>query len=182
MNLGSQLKKIRTDKNLTLMEVAEALDLTASSLSQIENGKITPSVRTLESLVNHYRLPMSEFFRQLEQPDLVVVRASEQETIDDSSGVRITLLASKLENNALESYEVELSPGCGIALKELPGYINGERFIQVITGEIAVATSKSSVSLSDGDTANFKAHLSCIVKNRTEKRSVLFINGTPPVL
>ena len=182
MNLGSQLKKIRTDKNLTLMEVAEALDLTASSLSQIENGKITPSVRTLESLVNHYRLPMSEFFRQLEQPDLVVVRASEQETIDDSSGVRITLLASKLENNALESYEIGLSPGCSIALKELPGYINGERFVQVREGNVEISIPAGSIPLEQGDSANFKSNLPCVLRNRTGGKTSLFINGTPPLL
>ena len=182
MNLGTQLKKIRTDKNLTLAEVAEAVDLTASSLSQIENGKIAPSVNTLESLVSHYRLPMSEFFRQMEQSDMVVSRCGERETIDDDSGVHLTLLASKLANNALESYEIGLSPGCSIALKELPGYINGERFVQVREGNVEISTPAGSIPLEEGDSANFKSYLPCVLRNRTGEKTSLFINGTPPLL
>lgn len=182
MNLGSQLKKIRTDRGLTLAEVAEAVDLTASSLSQIENGKITPSINTLEAILCHYRVPMSEFFRQMEKTDLVVSRSGEQETIDDRSGVLITLLASKLVNNALESYSAELAPECSIELKELPGYLNGERFIMVHAGEINVSTPAGSLVLQKGDSANFKSYLPCVLTNRTSSKAVIFINGTPPVM
>ena len=118
----------------------------------------------------------------MEHTDIIVSRRGELETIDDGSGVRITLLASKLVSNALESYEISLAQGCSIVLKELPSFINGERFVLMKTGTVSLSTPKSELSLSGEDSANFKSYLPCVIKNTASSPAVLFINGTPPLL
>lgn len=49
-NLGSRLKKIRTDRNVTIAVLAEKAGITPGLISQIENGQTTPHLVTLETI------------------------------------------------------------------------------------------------------------------------------------
>lgn len=51
-DLGSELRKVREARKLSLRAVASAVGVSASLLSQVETGKTQPSVSTLYALVN----------------------------------------------------------------------------------------------------------------------------------
>jgi quercetin dioxygenase-like cupin family protein/DNA-binding XRE family transcriptional regulator len=53
LDLGSELRRIREGKKLSLRSVANAVGVSPSLLSQVETGKTQPSVSTLYALVNH---------------------------------------------------------------------------------------------------------------------------------
>lgn len=53
LDLGSELRRIRESKKLSLRNVANAVGVSPSLLSQVETGKTQPSVSTLYALVNH---------------------------------------------------------------------------------------------------------------------------------
>ena len=182
MELGPLLKKIRSDRKLTLSEVASAVDLTPSSLSQIENGKISPSISTLEAVLAFYRLPVSDFFRQIEQTDIIVAKKGDLESIEASQGVMVSLLASKLAHNTLESYSVVIQPSGELRTRELPPEKNGERFLFVGKGTVSVIIGERTYSAENGDSLNFKSHLPCTIRNETGVSAEFFINGTPPIL
>ena len=182
MDIGALLKKIRTEQKLTLSDVALAVSLTPSSLSQIENSKISPSIATLESVLAFYRVPMSDFFRQIEQSNIIITRQEDVESIETAQGVFVSLLASKLQHNTLESYRILLLPGNSIRVKALPPERNGERFLVVIEGSAKVIIEDSVSCLKKGDSINFKAHIQCSVKNDSADECDFFINGTPSIL
>jgi transcriptional regulator with XRE-family HTH domain len=50
MNIGEQIKKTRTAKNLSQKEVALALEMDQAQFSRIENGKTDPSFSTIEKI------------------------------------------------------------------------------------------------------------------------------------
>ena len=50
--LGERLREKRTERGLGLRELARRLDVSPSLVSQIETGKIQPSVRTLYAMVS----------------------------------------------------------------------------------------------------------------------------------
>jgi transcriptional regulator with XRE-family HTH domain len=50
-DVGAQLRKARTEKGISLRELARRLELSASALSQIETGKNRPTVETLYMIV-----------------------------------------------------------------------------------------------------------------------------------
>ena len=103
MNVGQQLRKIRTEKGITLTQIGSALGISASALSQIENSKNTPSLETLSSILKFLDVPMSDFFFQIEQPSVLVAKPDESETIRSEKGSRVMLLASKLQNSTPDS-------------------------------------------------------------------------------
>jgi transcriptional regulator with XRE-family HTH domain len=182
MDLGLLLKKIRLDRGFTLAEVAEAVGVTSGLLSQLENGKTSPSINSLEGILRFYRMPLSEFFRQIEKENSILVRASDVETFDTKEeGVSVSLLASKLGNNVLESYKITLSETAKIPVKSTPPEKNGERFILLLAGSIEVALPDENLILNAGDSLNFKSYLSCTIKNTKDEKAEFILNGNPPI-
>ena len=182
MNVGQQLRKIRTEKGITLTQIGSALGISASALSQIENSKNTPSLETLSSILKFLDIPMSEFFRQIEQPSVLVAKPEESETIRSEKGSRVMLLASKLQNSTLESYSVELQTVASVTVKSLPKQCNGERFIFVRDGQIRVTLDSTVHELQKEDSINFKAHHVCVISNVCAVIAQFIICGLPPVM
>src|SRR5256884_6855549 len=59
-DLGPRLRAIRLARGVGLRELARRLDLSPSSISQIETGKIRPSVRTLYALASELGVIVDE--------------------------------------------------------------------------------------------------------------------------
>lgn len=183
MDLGLLLKKIRLERGLTLADVAEAVGVTSGLLSQIENSKTSPSINSLEEILRFYRIPLSEFFHQIEKEKSILVKASDVETFDtEEEGVSVSLLASKLGNNVLESYRIILLESSEISVKSTPPEKNGERFILLLSGNIEVELSDEKYTLSAGDSLNFKSYLSCLIRNNSVEKTEFILNGNPPIL
>jgi transcriptional regulator with XRE-family HTH domain len=62
LHIGEKLRRARLEHNLSLRELAEKAEVSASLLSQIENGKANPSVRSLYSIAAALSLPTNYFF------------------------------------------------------------------------------------------------------------------------
>jgi len=52
MKLNERLKELRTERELTLKELAERSELSVSYLSDIERGRTVPTLNTLETIAN----------------------------------------------------------------------------------------------------------------------------------
>src|SRR5436189_5748827 len=59
-DLGPRLRAIRLRQGVGLRELARRLDLSPSGISQIETGKIRPSVRTLYALASEFGVTVDE--------------------------------------------------------------------------------------------------------------------------
>jgi len=182
MEIGPHLKQIRLAKHYTLNDVAGKINISASLLSQVENGKASPSLQSLENLLRFYAVNLSDFFRQVEQKRFIIVRKEERDTCYYAGGdCVLTLLASKLQNNALESFLVELKPDAEIEVARLGDTINGERILVVIENAIEVILDGSVHALSEGDSVNFKSYVPCTLANRGSLPARLFVSGLPPI-
>lgn len=60
--VGARLRELRGARGLSLRALAEASGVTASALSQIENGKNSPSVSTLKKILAALGSTLGEFF------------------------------------------------------------------------------------------------------------------------
>jgi transcriptional regulator with XRE-family HTH domain len=71
MNINKALKMIRVFHDMKRNELATALDLSASYISEIEAGIKTPSLGTLEAYAAHFEMPLSHilfFAENIDQP------------------------------------------------------------------------------------------------------------------
>ncbi len=183
MDIGFFLKKIRNEKAYTLKNVAAGANLTSSLVSQIENGKTSPSLNSLDALLKHYKVSLSDFFKQVEQKDYIYVSKANIETIkNEVSGVYLSLLASKLQNNTIESYFVELLPNAKIDVVITASKNKGERLIYILNGSVEIALDEEKINMNTSDSLNFKSYLKCSIFNASSVATCkLLITGAPNI-
>src|SRR4051794_8890517 len=59
-DVGPRLKRMRTQRGITLTELAAATGISKSTLSRLESGQRKPSLELLLPLAETYRLPLDE--------------------------------------------------------------------------------------------------------------------------
>ena len=83
--VGIQIKRWRTERGLTLANVAERSGLNLGYLSQIENDKASPSLQCLASIADALDVPAAWFLIE-DLPAPVVVRAGERPVTEGDLG------------------------------------------------------------------------------------------------
>lgn len=83
--LGEKLKSLRQAQGLSQRALALIAGLTHGNLSHIEQGKISPSVLTLEKILNALHIPIASFFA-MDEPASIVPAA--KWAISTAEGVR----------------------------------------------------------------------------------------------
>jgi len=61
--LGENLKRIRTKKNITQIEIAKTLNVDRSFISNIENGKTNPTLSTITSIAKVLGVSANELLK-----------------------------------------------------------------------------------------------------------------------
>ena len=83
MNLGEKIKKIRNERGFSLRDLASQVDLSASFLSQIEQGKASPSIENLKKIANSLDVKVSYLIEDEEiKKDTVLIRRNERDSIE----------------------------------------------------------------------------------------------------
>ncbi len=85
LDLGSELRRIRESKKLSLRSVANAVGVSPSLLSQVETGKTQPSVSTLYALVNHLGVSLDGLMGQ-HRPSVVDAAPATSAPTNGTSG------------------------------------------------------------------------------------------------
>ncbi len=62
MSLGRKILQLRVDAGKTQREISEVTGLAISYISRLENGRINPSVRTLDKISEALSVQVSSFF------------------------------------------------------------------------------------------------------------------------
>src|SRR5687768_15887358 len=57
--VGSQIRRLRTDRGLTLTQVGQRTGLNVGYLSQVETDKASPSLETLATLAEAFDVPIT---------------------------------------------------------------------------------------------------------------------------
>lgn len=68
--VGAKMRALREAKNMSLRALARRVEVTPSLISQIETGKINPSVASLYAIANALEAPMDAFFGRLSRPEV----------------------------------------------------------------------------------------------------------------
>lgn len=74
MDIGAKIKRIRLSNQLTLEELANRSELTKGFLSQLERDLTSPSVATLENILEALGTNLKDFFSEDEDEQIVLVK------------------------------------------------------------------------------------------------------------
>jgi len=77
--VGERVRDARRALGLPMAQFAETAEISLGMVSKIEHGQTSPSLTTLTRLAHAARVPITAFFRGLdEEHDVVIVRADER--------------------------------------------------------------------------------------------------------
>lgn len=155
--LGARIRSIRRDQDLSVIELAGAAGISAGMLSKIENGQISPSLSTLQSLANALTVSLSMLFAATEERrDCSFVRAK-QGVIIERRGTKVGHVYQLLGH--VIGGDVVVEPYL-ITLKEEAEAFTafqhaGIEFIYMLTGEVIYRHGDKSYRLRPGDSILF---------------------------
>jgi transcriptional regulator with XRE-family HTH domain len=109
-DVGERLRRLREEQGVGLRELSRRADLSASSLSAIEKGRSSPTLATLQRLLQALDTTFADFFAAPAQPDAEpVFRARDMSTIRDPHR-SYTLLFPRRDDFRFEVLRERLAP------------------------------------------------------------------------
>jgi len=70
MNIGDRIKQIRTSKKLSQKELALSIGIDQGQYSRMENGKVEPTLSSLEKIAEALSIKIAELFDENEPIDV----------------------------------------------------------------------------------------------------------------
>src|SRR5215472_9574658 len=96
-SLGSRIKALRLERDLQQRQLAEKADLTPSMVSQIESGRLTPSLHTLGKIAAALGVPIAALFDGRPAGRIQVSRRRDYPTVSfDGTSERWAVLGAGL--------------------------------------------------------------------------------------
>lgn len=148
--IGEILKRLRDQHGLSLRTLASRAGFSASFLSQLENGQVSPSLASLEKIAAELGVTLASLFEASQAPAPAVVRADDRPGFSSSwSRARIESLTPAGERRPLEAVSVTLEPR-GASGKHLTTH-PADQFAYVILGPLTVFLGTERLTLDSGD-------------------------------
>ena len=89
MVIGTRLRKLRDEKNLSQGDIEKRTGLLRCYISRVENGHTVPSIETLERLASALEIPLYQLFYEGDEPpplpNLSKRRTTEELALDEVS-------------------------------------------------------------------------------------------------
>ena len=165
--VGPQVKRWRTERSLTLAQVAERSGLNVGYLSQIENDKASPSLESLAAIGAALDVPIAWFLQDTSRPPRVV-RAADRRTWQGPGGGSVEEVDGGISRE-LCIVQVTGLPGGSTGLHAHPG---DEHHI-VLQGRVRLTQGEHSVDVGPGD---------YVLWDATIPHDAASIGDEPPIL
>ncbi len=180
--LGPALRSIQQARNLSLQEVAQATEISASFLSLVENEKSDITIGRLVRLVNYFGITLADLIpTEAHDTDPEVVHQPEQRHIRSPvEGIDVYLLTLDTER-AMMPMLLDFAPGAGLAEY---GRHEGEEWVYVMEGRLRLILEGAEPRhLEAGDSAYYRATRPHLFENAHAKRRLrLLCVDSPPNL
>jgi transcriptional regulator with XRE-family HTH domain len=169
--IGKKIRSLRTEAGLSVRGLARNAGVSPSLVSQIENGRVQPSVGTLYSLANSLGINVDKLFnddaqRTSETPvergiprgahTQGVLRAGDRQRIRLAGGIQWELLTPKPDRH-LEFLRVVYEPGAASCPEDALVRHGGVEYAFIMSGTLGIQVGFEKYELSAGDSMTFNA-------------------------
>jgi transcriptional regulator with XRE-family HTH domain len=153
--LGARIKGLRVERGLQQRQLAEKAGMTPSMVSQIEAGRLTPSLPTLGKLAAALGVPIASLFEPAPHGRLHVSRKGEYPVVSfDGTSEKWHVLGAGLFHGKIRAVVSTLGPrDKGMKTDKVvidPGQM---KLFYVLEGKVALHYDGSSQQLEAGDSA-----------------------------
>jgi transcriptional regulator with XRE-family HTH domain len=153
-DIGARLLVLRQERGLSQRELARRAGITNANLSMIEQGRVSPSITTLEKVLVVLELPLPEFFSSTIASSAEIF-SRDSLTLIKRGGSEYRLLPPPGDSDAPQLAQQTLAPGA----TSIGTWLGRKTWISglVQSGELNLWLDGCSHSLHPGD--GFQFHL-----------------------
>ena len=177
MDIGEKIKNLRTILGLTQEELAERAELTKGFISQLERGLTSPSISSLEDVLEALGTNISDFFKEEKEEKFVFQKFDAYETIFENGNSKLEWIVPNAQKNSMEPIIITLYPG-GQYKEEKPH--EGEEFGYVVAGNILLHLGDRVNKVKKGESFYFKPRMNHYISNPGKTTAKVIWVSTPP--
>jgi transcriptional regulator with XRE-family HTH domain len=158
--IGERIKRLRLKKSMGLVELGKHSGLSASFLSQLETGRVVPTLRNLARIAMVFSKDLSYFFETEPQSIFRIHRQKERVRLPQTGVEPPTYffesLAYMVPDRPMDPYFAEFVPLT--KNMELKAHMHsGFEFLYVLEGELELRHGDHVATLERGDSVYFDA-------------------------
>ena len=158
--IGERIKRLRLKKSMGLVELGRHTGLSASFLSQLETGRVVPTLRNLARIAMVFNKDLSYFF-ETEPHTLFRIHRKGDRVKLPQTGVEdptyyFESLAYMIPDRHLDPYYAEFVP-TGPNHEVRPHVHPGYEFLYMLDGELEIRHSDKMYEVHGGDSVYFDA-------------------------
>ena len=160
-DIGQKLRQLRLRKKIALVDLGKHTGLSASMLSQLENGKLVPTLPTLARIAMVFDVGLEHFFSDRRTKRIfAVVRSNERLRFPDLPdtpvpGYFFEVLAFGATDKSISAYLAEF-PQRDPKLARHHVH-DGAEFLHVLSGTLSINYQSEEHTLNSGDSVYFDA-------------------------
>ena len=153
--LGARIKALRLERELQQRQLAEKAELTPSMVSQIESGRLSPSLHTLGKIATALGVPIASLFAGDPSGRIQVTRKKDYPVVSfDGTSERWSVLGAGLFEGKIRAVVSTLDArGKGVTTPSVvikPGQM---KLFYVLDGTVALHYNGDRQMLESGDSA-----------------------------
>ncbi len=176
MDIGKKIRELRLANGLTLEELASRSELTKGFLSQLERDLTSPSISTLEDILEALGTDLSSFFQTEEEEQIVF---SEQDYfVDEREPYTIQWIVPNAQKNEMEPILLTLHPGCKSMEMKSHG---GEELGYVLQGSPTLVRGNKKYRLRPRETFYLNGRTGHYLTNTGSSDAKILWITTPPI-
>lgn len=182
MELGKiiaiNLKELRTERNLTLGQLAKISGISKAMLSDIEKGDSNPTINTIWKIANGLNVPYTRLMDGIEKEATVVRKSEPTVQIGESNHYRVYCYFKSTPVRNFEWFYVELDAhSSNVTIGHSK---KAQEYIYIIHGELILHTELGEHTLQEGDAMVFDSSIAHTYINRQDTLlSFMVINFYP---
>lgn len=176
MDIGAKIKRLRLSNQFTLEELANRSELTKGFLSQLERDLTSPSIATLENILEALGTNLKDFFSEDEDEQIVFSKDDFFENTQDD--YKISYIIPNAQKNEMEPILIELKEDK--KSMEIDPH-DGEEFGYVIQGKVTLVNGEEEYDVKKGETFYLKGNLPHYIINKNDTLAKVIWVSTPPI-
>lgn len=172
-NLGSQLNKIRRQRDMSLDDMAKLTDVSKAQLAQMEKGESNPTVSTIWKIADGLKISFSSL---LQAPKSLLTKITPSDVpflTEDDGHYRVYSIIPYDPERGWEFYRLELDSHS--SYESAPHNEGVEETITVVDGSMKIIIGGDDVLLSQGETLVFSGNQVHRYVNISDTMSVLHL-------
>jgi transcriptional regulator with XRE-family HTH domain len=184
--IGRKIRQLRLKKRVALVDLGKHTGLSASMLSQLENGKLLPTLPTLARIAMVFDVGLDHFFADKRREKLFsIVRAVERLRFPERPGIPapayfFECLAFAAQEKSMQAYLAEFprrEVGHGSE-----HFHDGSEFLFVVEGSLAIRFQDEEHKLEMGDSVYFDSSELHSYRGTSETAARALVITLPPRL